>query len=175
MYGMYWVVAGFALAWASGGLLAAGYAPAAILLPAIVSAALLVRAYMTPVTGRPFGPHARRLILGWTLVEAGAIVLASSLLHQAHRDDAVFPVSAAIVGVHFVPLARGLPVGLYYFTAAGFVGAGAFAVLLPAADRPLVVGLGAAVTLWATAFAHLSAARRTAVSATSERALPPAA
>jgi hypothetical protein len=158
----YWVVAIFAAGWASAGLLAAGYPPVAILLPVLISAALLLWAYTTPSTGGELSSHTRRLLARWSLIEGLAIVVAINLLHRTHHPDATFSVVAAIVGLHFLPLARRIPVHLYYLTAAGLVLCGAAGMLLPAGERPLAIGLSAAGVLWATAVFRLSGARRSA-------------
>jgi uncharacterized membrane protein (UPF0136 family) len=156
----YWVVAVFATGWASAGLLAAGYSPITCLLPALVSGAILLWAYRLPSTGGDNGIHTRKVLARWSLVEGLAIVLAVNLLHRTHHPDATFSVVAAIVGLHFLPLARSIPVRLYYLTAAGLVLTGAAGMLAPADERPLFVGLGAAAVLWATAVYRLTEARR---------------
>ena len=158
----YWVVAMFATGWASAGLLGAGYPPVTIVLPVLISAALLIWAYATPSTAGALGSHTRRLLARWSLVEGLAIVVAVNLLHRTHQADATFSVVAMIVGLHFLPLARQIPVQLYYLTAAGLVLCGAAGMLLPAGQRPLAVGLGAAGVLWATAVLGLSGERRSA-------------
>lgn len=155
-----WVVAVFATGWASAGLLAAGFPWAIALLPALISGAILLWAYRLPSTGGELGAHTRKVLARWSLVEGLAIMLAVNLLHRAHYPEATFSVVAAIVGLHFVPLARILPMRLYHFTAAALVLTGAAGMLVPAQERPLFVGLGAAAVLWATAVYRLSEARR---------------
>lgn len=156
----YWVVAIFATGWASAGLIASGYSPVWIALPALISGALLLWAYRLPSTGGELGAHTRKVLAWWSLLEGLAIVLAVNLLRRAHLSDATFSVVAAIVGLHFLPLARSIPVRLYYFTAAGLVLTGAAGMLVPSGERPLFVGLGAAAVLWATAIYRLIEARR---------------
>ena len=65
----YWVMAVFATSWASAGLLAAGYSPVTCLLPALVSGAILLRAYSLPSTGGDLGSHTRTVLARWSLVE----------------------------------------------------------------------------------------------------------
>lgn len=162
MRGGYWVVAIFATGWASAGLLASGYPPSTAMLPAIISAALLFWAYRTPETARDAGPHVRKLIARWSLIEGAAIVIATHLLGRAHRGDAVFSTVALIIGLHFLPLARGIPMRLYYLTGGGLILAGARGILLPASERPLAIGSAAAGVLWATAVYRLLEVRRLA-------------
>lgn len=156
----YWVVAVFATGWASAGLLAVGYSPLTCLLPALISSTILLRAYSLPSTGGELGSHTRKVLARWSLVEGLAIVLAVNLLHRTHHPDAAFSVVAAIVGVHFLPLARSIPERLYFLTAAGLVLIGATGMLVPTDERPLFVGIGAAAVLWATAVYRLTKARR---------------
>jgi hypothetical protein len=156
----YWVVAIFATGWASAGLLVAGYPPVTVLLPILISAALLLGAYTTPATGGELSSHTRKLLARWSLIEGVAIVVAVNLLRRTHHSDATFSMVAAIVGLHFLPLARKIPVTLYYMTGAGLVLCGAAGMFLAAGERPLAVGLGTAGVLWATAVSLLSSARR---------------
>lgn len=156
----YWVVAIFATGWAGAGLLATGYPPAALLLPALVSGLILLWAYSLPATGGALGSRRRKLLARWSLVEGLAIVVAINLLGRTHHPDAMFSAVALIVGAHFIPLARHIPMPLYYVTAAGLMLTGAAGLLVPVADRPLFVGMGAAGVLWATAIYRLIEARR---------------
>jgi hypothetical protein len=146
----YWVVALFATGWAGAGLLATGYPLVALLLPVLVSGAVLFWAYRVPATARELGSHTRKALARWSMIEGVAIMVAVNVLHRVHRPDLMFPVVAVIVGLHFLPLARTIPVRVYFLTAAALMVIGAVGMLLPSSDRPLAVGLGAAVALWAT-------------------------
>src|ERR1700750_1706447 len=106
----YWVVAVFGAAWAGAGLLVAGYPAVVLLAPLAISAALLFWAYNEPSSARGMSPHARKLIARGSLVEGAAIVIVSNLLTRMHRADCMFSAVAVIVGLHFLPLARGIPV-----------------------------------------------------------------
>jgi hypothetical protein len=148
------------MGWASAGLIASGYPPIYAVLPALISGAILFWAYSLPSTGGELGAHTRKVLARWSLVEGLAIVLAVNLLHRVHHPEAMFSVVAAIVGLHFLPLARSIPVRLYYLTAAGLILIAAAGMLVAAGSRPLFVGLGAAAVLWATAIYRLIEARR---------------
>jgi hypothetical protein len=104
----------------------------------------------------------RKLIARWSLVEGGAIALASNLLSRMHRTDCMFSAVAVIVGLHFFPLARGIPARQYYVTGGGLILVGLAGLLLPALERPITVGLSAAMILWGTAIYRLLEARRAA-------------
>jgi hypothetical protein len=150
----------FAAAWASAGLLAAGHAIAWALVPALISAALLVWAFGEPATAHPLGPHVRRLVARWSIMEGAAIIAAAYALQRFHRIDAMFSACAAIVGLHFLPLARCIPIRLYYATGAGLMLLGLGGLALPAAERPMTIGLCAAVILWATIIARVHELRQ---------------
>jgi hypothetical protein len=87
----------------------------------------------------------------WSTIEVVALLITANLLEKLHRPDLMMPCGAIIVGLHFFPLARGIPVRLYHATGAGLVIVGLAGLLLPATDRAIVVGMGAALVLWATA------------------------
>ncbi len=158
----YWVVAIFAAAWAGAGLMVSGYPMAMIAIPVIISAGLLAWAYAMPATAETMGPRVRAIVARWSMVEGGAIVVVANILPRIHHADALFPAVAIIVGLHFLPLARAIPVPIYAATGFALILAGAGGILLPAAERPIAIGLAAAIILWATALHRLLAARRAA-------------
>jgi len=106
---------------------------------------------MDPATAQARGPHVRKLVARWSIVEGVAIFMAIRVLQHIGRADAVFPVVAIIVGLHFVPLARGIPVRTYYLPAVGLPLVGLAALLVPEVNQPLAVGLCAAAILWTAA------------------------
>src|SRR4029079_14567844 len=65
----------------------------------------------------------------------------------------MLPAAAIIVGLHFFPLARGIPARLYFATGGGLLLAGIVGLVLPPNERAAIVGFGAALVLWATALA----------------------
>jgi hypothetical protein len=151
-----------AAAWAWAALVVSGEPQRLVVVPIAVSLALLAFGWrdlgMSPVRG----PRVGRLVGLWSTIEMVAIVVTANLLQHFHRFDLEFPVAAIIVGLHFFPLAQGIPVRLYHATGAAFVAAGVVGLVLPAAERPLVVGTSAALILWATALAMSLRARRMA-------------
>jgi hypothetical protein len=92
-----------------------------------------------------------KVVALWSAVEVIALLIAANLLEQFHRPDLMLPIGATIVGLHFFPLARGIPVKLYHATGAGLIVVGLVGLLVPAADRAIVAGMGAALVLWGTA------------------------
>ena len=142
----------FAALWAWVGLRLTGAAPVLTLAPFAISLAVVAYGWR----GARVAPAARRSHVGrvvglWSTIEVIALLIAANVLEHAHRPDLMLPVGAIIVGLHFFPLARGIPVRLYHATGAGLLAVGASGLLLPASDRPLVSGMGAALVLWGTA------------------------
>ncbi|USI74762.1 hypothetical protein [Sphingomonas morindae] len=157
MRGGFWVMAIFATGWAVAGLHAAGFPPIALAVPVLISLLILAAAHARPQPATQGTPQRGRTIARWSLVEGAAIAAAAMLLPRLHHRDALFPVVALIVGAHFLPLARALPVRLYYATGLGLMLIGLIGFALPAPMRPLAVGLGAAAMLWGTGLARLIA------------------
>jgi hypothetical protein len=161
------IMAFFATVWWVVGLRIAGHGPAVVYsLPLLVSAAISVVAWRlsrqqgaAPTTASAAADQARRdRLVAWASAAEGLalFLVAGIVLPSTGHRDATAPVIALIVGVHFVPLARGLPAPTYYVTAAVLTGLGL--VGFGVADlnsRVTLVSAGAAVTLWLTAGAVL--------------------
>jgi len=144
------ILAAFAAAWASLALLLSGAAPGLLLLPIMLSVALLAWGWRGTGSVPSRGPHVGPLVGRWSAVEGVAIFVASAVLNHVHRGDLIFSAIAIIVGLHLFPLARGIPVRLYYATGAALVFLGVAALLLPRAQQPITVCVGAALILWTT-------------------------
>ncbi len=143
----------FAALWAYAALRVAGAGPVVSLLPVLVSLAIVAlgwrRATLAPVRG----PRVGRVVGIWTGIEFAALFVVANVLVNIHRPDLMLPLGAIIVGLHFIPLGHGIPVRLYYGTAAGLLVVGLIGLLLGDPLRSLVVGFGAAFVLWVTALA----------------------
>lgn len=152
MRGGVWVLNIFAACWVIGGILVSGQSAWLIIIPIMISAIALFWASRQPAP--PNGPvvsdHAGRLVGIWSAIEGVAMFVAANVLNNLHLPTAIMPVFAIIVGLHFLPLARGIPVRIYYATGAGLVALGLVALLLPASDRAMVTGSAAALILWAS-------------------------
>jgi hypothetical protein len=142
-----------AAAWAILVLRLSGSPPALMLVPLAVSLALLAFGWRTSGTAGSRGSHVGKVVGLWSAIEVAGILIAANVLEALHRSDLIFPVVAIVVGLHFFPLARGIPARLYHATGSAFVVAGLVGLVLPPAERPMVVGLSAAVILWTTALA----------------------
>jgi hypothetical protein len=154
----------FAALWAFAALRSSGAAPGLALVPAAVSLALLAAGWQGSNLFPAGGARVGRVVGLWSFIELAALLVAANVLEHMHRPDLMFPFGAIIVGLHFFPLALGIPVRLYLATGAGLVLAGLVGFAVPVAERPLIVGIGAAVTLWATAVVIVSRSRKLAES-----------
>ena len=147
------IMSGFAAIWFVWGLSALGSAPIGlVLLPFAISGALIALA--SRIQMRASAEARRRMgkIVGWASgIEGVAILAAVNILgwtgHAGYAPVAV----AAIVGLHFLPLAYFLGVRNYYAAGAAIVALAAGCCAIgDDATRLLVVGVGTAVLLWVT-------------------------
>ena len=84
--------------------------------------------------------------------EGVGILIAVNVLQNVGWGAFSVSAIATIVGLHFIPIAHGLPAPRYYLTAGVLVAIGLSGVVIPEVNpRILVVSIGAALTLWATA------------------------
>jgi hypothetical protein len=152
MRGGIWVLNIFAAIWGVAAIVVGGQPTWLAVIPVVLSTALLLWARRQPVgTGNPVeGDHIGRAIGIATAVEGIAIFLAANVLVNLQMPTAVLPAIAIIVGLHFIPLARWIPVPLYYWTGAALIAAGTVGLLSPAEHRAIVTGIAAALVLWAS-------------------------
>jgi hypothetical protein len=78
------------------------------------------------------------------------IFLAVSVLIHLHLQPYIMNAVAAIVGLHFLPLARLYRVPLYYWVGGVMVADALVWLALPSPTREIAVGLSMAVILWLT-------------------------
>ena len=155
----------FAAAWCAAGLSAIGAPPAAAAVPAAV-ALLLVYVAARLLKDFQQDPEEKRrssrLVGLWTAVELAAMAAAAVVLINRHELDLLVPVGAAIVGLHFLPLAAGMPRLSYWFTGVGLILAAAAGVVLPAGTGVPAVCFAASGILTLTALHLIGEARRRA-------------
>lgn len=155
----------FAVAWSWAALGMSGAAPGLIVIPVAISAVLVGWGWRAAGTVPARGRHVGKVVGLWSGIEVVALLVTANLLENLHRADLMMPLGALIVGFHFFPLARGIPVRLYHATGAGLVSAGLIGLMVPAAERPIVVGISAAIVLWGTALAVVLRARQAGATA----------
>ncbi len=150
----------FATIWGVIGLAGFGWPAKAV--PTAISVMVITWASRIPAPDRTAADAKRigRLIGIWTMVEGIAIFATFALTPKLGVPDAAVPILAIVVGLHFLPLARGIPMPVYYATGLAMIAAGAVALLLPADDRYAATGLPCAIILWASCVAIGQRARR---------------
>jgi len=104
--------------------------------------------------GADVGPTRRRFNLV-VLGELAAIAAAVSILVNSSHPQWIPAVICALVGLHFVPLARLFRTRMYYGTALALCLVAAATMILGASGAPASLwhslpGFGAALSLWAT-------------------------
>jgi hypothetical protein len=119
------------------------------------------------VPGPPeYRKRVRATVLWCSTAEGLFIFLAVNLLVNIGRNDLTVAAIAAIVGVHFYPMAVGLRVKVYWITATAMVGLAAAALFLPAGvERDAVIGCGCALILWLSSIALMRTLRSPEVAA----------
>jgi len=152
----------FALVWLSAGLATGGqWAPLPMLAAAGISASLVWsalradRLHQTPALPAAERKRINRLVTWASAAEGIAIFVTVNVLINLGLAAYQLCAVAIIVGLHFIPLSRIPRAGLYNVTAACMVALGLLGCVLPAAVRPLVVGVGAACICWLTAASAL--------------------
>ena len=157
------IMSGFAAIWFLWGLSAAG--PMSVLwmlAPLGISAGMIALAARMPVTVNP----ARRAAIGRfvglaSAIEGVAILVAVNAVAWAGYPSFGVCAVLAIVGLHFFPLAKFLPAGIYMWTGSAMVALAAAGVAIPGDQtRLLVLGVGAALFLWATCLVILMKPRQ---------------
>jgi hypothetical protein len=144
----------FGACWCICGLLSLG-APLWLLpLPLLVAAGLIETARRairhvpprTPEDEKRIG----RLIGLWSGLEGVAIFVAIPALQVMHAEVDIGSAMALIVGLHFFPLARGMPLPLYYASGTALVVIALVSFYQPASYRFAAACFPSGVILWAT-------------------------
>ncbi len=121
--------------------------------PALLSLALAAAVFKGIPAEHRSAVEARRIgrvVALASTVEGLAILAGVNLVVWLGRPDLSLTVVAAVVGLHFLPLARWIPARVYYATAAGLLTCVAAGLAAAPPVRDVVVAGGAATVLWAT-------------------------
>jgi hypothetical protein len=155
------IVSSFAAVWFAWGLVGAGASWGLAPIGLAVSAATMLAAFLRRA-GEPVRSEAEEKLTGKVIGLASAfegvmIPVSCVTLGVLGRPDLVLTAIAVIVGLHFLPMAYFLRKPGYYASATGLMAIGIFgAVAIPdAALRAGVIGVTAAVVLWATCWARV--------------------
>lgn len=155
-----------AMLWGFAAVAVGGFSGAMFAIPVAVTAILIVAGWkILPPTSLTATENARlrRLVRTWSTVEAVLIVGAVIGLQNLHATDLIPAAIAIAVGLHFLPLAHGIPERFYYATGAALVAMGVIVPLLATGHQRMVVPLaGGAIILWLTAVAVLLRPRKQA-------------
>lgn len=163
------VLAFFAAAWWVAGVQVA-HAPIGLALVGPAISVLLIAVAHRRLKGEPPRSPAEKKRTGRVLglASAGeglAMFVAANVLINLHALDYLFPVMAVIVGLHFLPLAKWIPVRAYYAAGVLLVLVGLGGLALPDAQRPLAIGLTSAVVLWGACLARMAKPQTSALPA----------
>ena len=147
------VLASFAALWA-GMALRGLHAPGWTLIgPVLVSLGLAAAVFQEVPAERRDTAEGRRIgrLLTLAVVGEGIGILAGvNLVAWMGRPDLSMTVVAAVVGLHFLPLARWIPARVYFGSAAGLLACAGAGLLVAEPMRDVVICGGAALVLWAT-------------------------
>ncbi|MDQ2865040.1 MAG: hypothetical protein M3R51_02320 [Candidatus Eremiobacteraeota bacterium] len=144
----------FAAIWGISGLYTVHAPTWTLLAPVLVTAGVIVtlrRGGRERV--RPAAEMRRigRVVMWASAAEGVAILVAIKVVTSAGRPDLVVASVAAIVGLHFLPLARAFPAPRYYVTAAALLLVAVVGFTFPSPMMVSVVCGSCAIVLWATA------------------------
>jgi hypothetical protein len=159
MRGGIWILNIFAAIWFAVGMAGAGLPWAVLIIPLCISGGLLGWGLRSSGADSPRNPDAGRVVGIWSGIEGVAIFVAVTVCQNIGAHDAIVPVIAIIVGLHFLPLARGIPVPLYYATGSALAVLGLGDLLLPGPDRMGTTGFAAAAIMWVSAAVLIRQAR----------------
>jgi len=157
------VLSVFAAIWGVVGLAFTGASGVVWVLPLLISLGLFAAGRRVS-RHSPAMPEAEQKRLGrligiWSGVEGFAIFFGNSVLIAFHRPDLIAAMVCTIVGLHFFPLARGIPLPVYNLTGLAMTLLGAGGLIVSGMVAPAVVGFGAALIMWTTLVSILWPAR----------------
>lgn len=93
------------LIWGMIGLLAAPISPAWLVIPVIITAAILIASSRTAFAiSQSDNESVQALTKRWTIADSMGITLAVIILFTLHRPAAIGPAAAIIIGLHFYHL-----------------------------------------------------------------------
>lgn len=156
----------FAAVWGISAAISAQAPAWAMLVPILVTAALLIPVWRDSRAQARSAAEQRRItrLVSWASAAEGfGILVAVNVATWAGRTDLMAACVAAIVGLHMLPLARGMPAPRYYVTATALLLVAAAGIAFPrSATIPIICG-SCAVILWATVGSALFDLSRTRI------------
>jgi MFS family permease len=131
-----------------------GWRGISICVPFLAFAAIMLAAILTMrLPGQPPARprHARRVILWSTIGEGAGIVVAPTILINVGHPELLLPVTALVVGLHFLPMARRIPFPGFYWIGFALLAAAATGFALSQTIGGKISGLASAAVLWTAA------------------------
>ncbi len=123
--------------------------------PFVVSLTLVIvafRQYGRGLGGRTSEDERIGRVIMWSSAAEGlGIFLAVNVLRNVGMAERVMSGIAAVVGLHFLPMARLIPFPRFYALAAALLVIAATSILMSPGAGALVAGVGAATALWLAA------------------------
>jgi hypothetical protein len=148
------VLSVFAAVWGIGAILES-HAPIWLVgVPVLVSAVIIALASRNKRNGEFSASERKRIsrLVTWASAGEGVLIfVVANVLANLGRADLIAPAIAAIVGLHFLPLARLLPAPRYYLSAAAFLALALCGFAFPRPEMFALVCTGSAIARWCTA------------------------
>lgn len=154
VFGGVWALAGLALAGASVVVWAV---PVLLAVGGIFAGTRLAR--HSPVMPEAERRRIGRLVGLWSGAEGLGIFAGNSVLMALHRVDLIAAMVCTMVGLHFFPLAQGIPLRIYFGTAVLMTLLGLGGLIVSSLISPALVAFGAAAIIWGTLLGILLPAR----------------
>lgn len=159
----------FAAAWWVAGVLGGHQFTGLAAVGPAISAVMVLAARARFRNEPPVDPAEKKRrgrVVSWSAgIEGLAIFVTANFLMRNGLGVYIFPAVALIVGLHFLPMAKLLPMKVYYLSGALLVAVAAVGLAMSPADRPFVVGVSSAIVLWITCLARLAKAPAPSVAA----------
>ena len=128
--------------------------------PFIAFAVILLAAFLVirlPGEGIPRAQRAKTVIKWSTIGEGAGLLIAASMAVNFGHLDLLLPATACVVGLHFLPMAYGIPFFLFYVLGFALLAAAAAGFVIHQPFGSEIAGFAAAAALWG---ASLLAIRR---------------
>ncbi len=127
-----------------------GWTNPLLLAPIVIFAVIVIRVIALSRSGRAQFRTARaEKVITWSSIGEGIgiVIVVNVLINIGHRD-LILPGIAAVVGLHFLPMAYAIPFRAFYPMAAALLIAATVGFLLRQPTGTEVAGIAAAATLW---------------------------
>jgi uncharacterized membrane protein len=127
-------------------------------LPVLIGGGLVVAAVIGMRHGLGRNDHplrAGKIILWSSIAEGVGIFVVANALQNLGWPDLLLPGIAAVVGLHFLPMAYAIPFRPFYVEGVALLAAAVIGFVLPVPTGTVFAGEAAAIALWLASFAAL--------------------